>query len=355
MLWTAIKATTRSASDDKTIKVWETSTARLIKTLNGHTNWVYCLAVSPDGQLLASGSWDDTVRLWDLQSGVILQTFPCNNDVRTVSFSHDGAFLVGGDDAKNVYVWNVSTKQLLRTISGHSDWLRTAVYTPDDRWLLTAADDQAINVWDAATGRLVRSWTADNASIVKGVKALAISPDSRLIASGGGDTRVKLWDFGGSPLWSWAHPQCVLGVAFSADGSYMATACADNSVRIWRVAHSLPLIDIGAPPLDSMVARFSAQFQALEEALSRQDWKRADDLSIEILRQSSGRQMFDSDQAARSIPAEILKTMHLSWKSHGQSLKGRNWVATASGVTTYVALFSLKTYLERRLAEVGLS
>ncbi len=108
-------------------------------------------------------------------------------------------------------------------------------------------------------------------------------------------------------------------------------------------------------PVPPPVAQaYGDDLAALRDALQNENWARADEITIELLRKASGRELFDSDDAARDIPEALLREVHVLWAAHGHDLKSRDWIANYRGVTTYVALFSFKTYLKRRLEELGL-
>lgn len=98
-----------------------TSPWRCIHTLTGHSNWVFSVAISPDGQTLASGSSDKTIKIWHLDTGKLLHTLMGHSEwVRSVVFSPDGQTLVSGSDDKMIKIWQVTTGQLLNTLTGHS-------------------------------------------------------------------------------------------------------------------------------------------------------------------------------------------------------------------------------------------
>jgi parallel beta-helix repeat protein len=110
-----------SGSFDDTIKLWDVATGREVRTLTGHTDWVMSVAFSPDGRLLASGSWDNTIKLWDVATGSLVRTLTGHtDDVNSVAFSPDGRLLASGSDDKTIKLWDVASGSLVRTLSGHT-------------------------------------------------------------------------------------------------------------------------------------------------------------------------------------------------------------------------------------------
>ncbi|KAL8299267.1 hypothetical protein RB593_009250 [Gaeumannomyces tritici] len=142
-----------SGSDDNTVKLWDAATGACLQTLEGHNYSVSSVAFSPDGQRLASGSWDETVKLWDAATGACLQTLEGHNySVRSVAFSPDGQRLASGSSDKTVKLWDAATGACLTTLEGHSGWVRSVAFSPDGQRLASASGDNTVKLWDAATG-----------------------------------------------------------------------------------------------------------------------------------------------------------------------------------------------------------
>jgi len=119
-----------------------------VRTLEGHTSWVRSVAFSPDGKLLASGSDDDTIKLWDVATGREVRTLEGHNyAVTSVAFSPDGKLLASGS-YKEIKLWEVATGQEVRTLRGHTDWVKSVAFSPDGKLLASGSEDWTIKLWD---------------------------------------------------------------------------------------------------------------------------------------------------------------------------------------------------------------
>ena len=224
-----------TTSGDKTARVWDPATGRCLRTLTGHTSGVYGVAFSPDGRLLATASSDETARLWDPATGRCLRTLTGHtNSVRGVAFSPDGRLLATTSADETARLWDPATGEHLRTLTGHTNSVRGVAFSPDGRLLATASADETARLWDPATGEHLRTLTGHTNS----VRGVAFSPDGRLLATTSSDETARLWDpaTGEHLRTLTGHTNSVRGVAFSPDGRLLATASADKTARVWDPA-----------------------------------------------------------------------------------------------------------------------
>ncbi|KJU86571.1 repeat-containing protein [Candidatus Magnetobacterium bavaricum] len=221
-----------SGSFDNTVKIWDTSMGVLLRTLSGHDNWVKSVSYSPDGRFIASGSFDNTVKIWDASTGTLIRTLSGHdNGVESVSYSIDGRFIASGSGDKTVKIWDASTGALIRTLSGHTKTVRSISYSPDGRFIASGSGDNTVKVWDISTGTLIRTF----AGYTYLVSSLSYSPDGRFIASGSGDNTVKIWDASTGALIRTlsGHDNGVDSVSYSPDGRFIASGSSDKAVKIW--------------------------------------------------------------------------------------------------------------------------
>jgi WD40 repeat protein len=243
-----------SGSKDKTLKLWDVATGKLLRTFEGHTFDVNSVAFSPDGARALSGSGDDTLKLWDVATGKVLRTFG-NTDwlhsVNSVTFSPDGTLALSGSEDKTLKLWDVATGKLLRTFEGHAGWVRSVAFSPNGTCVLSGSWEntlETLKLWDIATGKVLRTLEGH----LNNVASVAFSPDGTRALSGGEET-LELWDVAtGNLLRTWdVHNagNVVESVAFSPDGT-RALAGGGATLKLWDVASGRLLRDFEGDSLE---------------------------------------------------------------------------------------------------------
>ncbi|KAJ5895331.1 hypothetical protein N7495_007022 [Penicillium taxi] len=244
-----------SGSGDKTIKLWDAKTGKELQTLKGHSDGVWSVAFSPDGQAAASGSFDKTIKLWDSKTGKELQTLEGHSGwVWSVAFSPDGQIVASGSSDKTIKLWDAKTGKELQTLEGHSDWVRSVAFSPGGQIVASGSSDKTIKLWDAKTGKELQTLEGHS----DGVMSVTFSPDGQTAASGSRDNTIKLWDaktskelqtieghsdWVGSVAFSpgrpnklqtlEGHSHWVQSVAFSPDGQTVASSSFDKTIKLW--------------------------------------------------------------------------------------------------------------------------
>ena len=213
----------------------------LDRTLKGHSGWVTAVAFNPDGRRLASGSWDQSVKSWEVSTGEQLSTIGSKmKEVQAIAFSRDGRWLATENSANTVSLRDASTGQEIRTLSSDkplgiwkSNFVYSIAFSPDGQWLASGIDDKTVRLWDVKTGRKVRDLTALRRPVIY----VAFSPDGRLLASGDDDKTITISDVAsGEEVEKLSgHKKSICAVAFSPNGRWLASASADKTVKLWDV------------------------------------------------------------------------------------------------------------------------
>jgi WD40 repeat protein/tRNA A-37 threonylcarbamoyl transferase component Bud32 len=228
-----------SASDDKTIKLWNLASGEEIHTLEGHSNWIWTVAFSPNSKILASGSADKTIKLWNVETGKLVRTLEGNTDgVTSVAFSPDGKTLASGAASKDMKIklWNLETGKLVRTLEGHTDGVPSLAFSPDGKTLASGSWDKTIKLWNLNTGKEIRTLKGNAESIL----AVAFAPDGVTLASGSKDKTIKLWNLNtGKEIRTLkGHKDKVNSVAFLPSGTQneltLVSGSSDKTVKLWN-------------------------------------------------------------------------------------------------------------------------
>ena len=243
-----------SGSEDGTIKLWDVASRQNIVTLRGHTRRVRFVSYSPDGKVLASGSYDRTIKLWDVASRQNIATLRGHTDyVYSVSFSPDGTMLASGAADETIKLWDIATERIriLATLEGHTAGVRAISYSPDGRTLASGSWDGTngiIKLWDVGTRRNIATLEGPRAA---GVKSVSYSPDGTMLASGAVFGTIKLWDAVlRVNITTLQHTDAIIdlaelaipffpgvnSVSYSPDGRTLASGAADGTIKLWDVA-----------------------------------------------------------------------------------------------------------------------
>jgi len=227
--------TLASASNDKTVKLWDIATRKELVTLSGHSGQIWAVAFSPDGTMLASAGDDKTVKLWDIAAHKELATLLGHSGpILSIAFSPSGNTLASASEDMTVKLWDIATRKQLASLSGHSGHIWSVAFSPDGKILASASLDKTVKLWDIATRKQLATLSGHSNYVL----SVAFSPDGRTLASGSADTTVKLWNTATRKQFATlsGHTDYARSLMFSADGKTLASGSDDNTVKLWDVA-----------------------------------------------------------------------------------------------------------------------
>jgi WD40 repeat protein/transcriptional regulator with XRE-family HTH domain/DNA-binding transcriptional regulator GbsR (MarR family) len=227
-----------TGSWDRTIKLWDVQSGALLWT-GWHSNLVEGLAFAPDGQRLASCGDDAVIRIWDTHTGATVETIAVESAVYAVAWSPDGIHLAGACFDGRIQVWDLRGRQTMRpaipsqTLSGHTHWVLALAFAPDSTRLASGSWDRTVRLWDMANGRCLRTL----AGHTDHVHAVAWSPDGRTLASCGFDDTIWLWDVERDAyrMALHGHTNRVYSIAFTPDSRLLLSGSEDKTLRAWDV------------------------------------------------------------------------------------------------------------------------
>jgi guanine nucleotide-binding protein subunit beta-2-like 1 protein len=248
-------STVLSASRDKTILVWNitkdvTQFGVPRKCLTGHGGFVQDVVLSSDGQFALSGSWDGTLRLWDLTTGVTARRFVGHSkDVLSVAFSADNRQIVSGSRDKSVKLWNTLGEcKFTITEDGHTEWVSCVRFSPSTKKpiIVSAGWDKLVKVWGLTNCKLMYNMTGHTGY----VNTVAVAPDGSLCASGGKDGIAMLWDLGeGKHLYELPAGDTINALVFSPT-RYWLCAATNTCIKIWCLETKVIVAELYPPVVE---------------------------------------------------------------------------------------------------------
>ncbi|KAJ4137766.1 WD domain protein [Fusarium equiseti] len=265
LAWTPDSNTIASGSDDKAIRLWDRVTGRPKTTtrksiagqdmapLKGHHNYIHCLAFSPKGNILASGSYDEAVFLWDVRAGRLMRSLPAHSDpVSGIDFSRDGTLVVSCSTDGLIRIWDTSTGQCLRTLV-HEDnpAVANVCFAPNGRFVLAFNLDNCIRLWDYVSGTVKKTYQGHiNDKFAVG-GCFGVLDGAPFIVSASEDGSIVMWDVVSKTVLQRVEGH--KGVCFWVDvhGETMVTAGQDCTVKVYRHLRDTPKINGDASKVDN--------------------------------------------------------------------------------------------------------
>ncbi len=224
-----------SGSDDNTVRLWEASSGKALRVLQGHASLVRSVAWDHESKRLASGSGDGTVRLWEASSGKALQVLQGHaGSVCSVAWDHESKRLASGSGDGTVRLWEASSGKALRVLQGHTGVVNSVAWDHESKHLASGSDDKTVRLWEASSGKALQ--------VLQGhtgwVNSIAWDHESKRLASGSVDNTVRLWEASSGKALRvlQGHTNWVNSVAWDHESKRLASGSWDNTVRLWEAS-----------------------------------------------------------------------------------------------------------------------
>lgn len=238
-IWSLDGGQVVTASRDGTAQVWNAQNGQLIVALP-HDDTVASSAVySPDGGMIITGAWDRKIRMWNASSyELVREFFAHSHDITSIAPSPDGATLAVAAETGDIWLWSMAG-QPTSVLRGHTDWVRSIVWSQDGNRLVSGSDDDSIRLWDTSSFAPVGFFRGHE----DWVRKIAISPDGSLLASASDDRTVRIWDLrqgSAAVQLLTGHEGEVSGLSFSPDGRSLISVAKDRELaRAWDLESGL--------------------------------------------------------------------------------------------------------------------
>lgn len=229
-----------SASWDQSIKIWNLKTGQLIHSLRGHQGYVNCLAITSDGYTLASGSWDRTIKLWHTGTGKLIHTLKGHsNYIHSLAITPNNQYLISSSRDKTIKIWELNTGTPLYTLKTPG-CVRSLDISSDGTLLAAGSDDRTLQLWQISSG--LPYLTENLTNHTNWVRSVAFSPNRELLASGSWDTNISLYKLqsGGKAAYLTTlsgHTSYIYSTSFSFDSKMLASGSKDGTIKLWDIQH----------------------------------------------------------------------------------------------------------------------
>jgi WD40 repeat protein len=228
----------------------------------GHSSGINCAVFAPDGRWLASGGADNSIRIWDVASGLELRALVGHqNWIKSLAVNSKGDLLASGSNDRTVKIWNVASGGELLTLSGHQAAVEAIVFSGDDRMIISGSSDNSIKIWDASSGRELRTLTGHTSAIA----TLAVSIDGKTLASGSADGAIKLWNLAdGSPIRTLnKQTKKITALGFSSDNRNVISGSAGGDLILWDSTNGKPRFTIEQSQTAALALNFISDREVL--------------------------------------------------------------------------------------------
>ena len=221
-----------SCSSDSTLRLWDLEGHQLGSPFEGHAGVVWSVTFSPQGNFILSGGEDETIRLWDLEGNQLTPPFQGHSgQVLSVAFDPKGDYIISGSEDKTIRLWDLAGNQLVKPFEGHSDWVWSVAFNPQGDRIVSGSEDNTLRLWDLEGNQLGNPFEGHSSQ----VWSAAFSPQGNRIVSSSFDKTLRLWALEDNQLGTpfEGHSAWVVSVAFSPGGDRIVSGSEDNTIRLW--------------------------------------------------------------------------------------------------------------------------
>lgn len=228
-------------------------------TFKGHEGWITSVAFAPDGNSIASGGYDKSIRIWNVYSGELIQKIETDNAINSISYMPNNRQIITGTRGNIAQLWNIESSKEECRFEGHIGAITSVVVSRNGQNLLTASEDGTVRLWNVSTGKELRHFRVTQLRANQAI----FSPSEKSIASVGNDDHVKLWELSsGKELRAFTKGFTVNCVDFSLDGQYLLIGSEDRTARILdanslkeihKLAHSASVWAVKFSPDNSLI------------------------------------------------------------------------------------------------------
>ena len=307
-----------------------TGIVKLATTFTAHNHIVQAVRFSPDANLLATASVDSTVKIWNRETGVVVQTLKHPAAISYMDYSKDGRLIVTGSYDSKVRLWDAKNGTLVKEFVGHDRTIWHVAFNHDATLIASSGDDAIVRIWEVASGKLVHALKGHSLT----VWSVKFSPDGTKLATGSFDNTLKIWNVANGKLLRDinAHSEAIVDLAFSNNGQTLATTSDDKTIKIWNTANGSLLRTMHAPE-HIQAAAFSPDDKRLMTG------GRDKQMFGEFLQEIFGDSWVNKGVSARLWDVQTGKILH-TFSEQGNDVNdvaysndGR-WIATASADNT---------------------
>lgn len=224
---------------DYTVRSWNMKGDEL-DSRRGPTTFVWSVAIKPDSTQWIAGSFEKNIRLFDYTTGKLSNLNAHSKSVLAVAYSPNGKIMASGSLDETIYLWDTENYKVADTLKGHGGNIFCVTFSPDGKYLASASKDNTVRVWETATGNLLRTFRGHTNAVFSAV----FSPDGNYLVSGSVDNNVIIWEIcNGEQLATLSgHSMAINEVAFHPSGNLIASASLDKTIALWEFNHELIVV-----------------------------------------------------------------------------------------------------------------